>query len=133
MIVAIVLLDHDSHIWPLYLVVALSFPFLFLVNQKARWDRLGDLSYPIYLIHWPVQTAAWTIFGAASKWFAPMSLFATVAASRVLVFAVVRPLDRARQRRLSPQPSDPIAPETERAHAGARSARTPELAATGGM
>jgi peptidoglycan/LPS O-acetylase OafA/YrhL len=134
MIVAIVLLDHDSHIWPLYLVVALSLPFLFLVNQKARWDRLfGDLSYPVYLIHWPVQTAAWTTFAASSKWFAPMSLLATVAAALVLVFAVERPLDRARRRRLSRQPTGPIAPENEPAHAEARCPQRPELAVAGGM
>ena len=36
----------------LYVLIALAIPFLFEASKSARWDRLiGDLSYPVYVVH----------------------------------------------------------------------------------
>lgn len=40
---------------PFYVTVAALVPFLFYATEKSGMDRfLGDLSYPLYVVHWPV-------------------------------------------------------------------------------
>ncbi len=46
--------DHyDTHVhWTFYLGLAISLPFLFSVTKNWSYDRLiGELSYPLYLVH----------------------------------------------------------------------------------
>jgi len=89
-----------AHIRLYYSLMALAMPFLFLAGRRSRFDSwLGELSYPIYLIHWPVQWILALMVGAAvplSVWSVPT----TIAASVLFVVLVDRPLDRLRQRRI---------------------------------
>jgi peptidoglycan/LPS O-acetylase OafA/YrhL len=43
------------HQYQLYAVIGLLLPALFDFSYRNKWDRrLGDLSYPLYLVHWPI-------------------------------------------------------------------------------
>ena len=45
-------LDRPA-LWLFYLLFAASIPFIFSISMGSRIDRLlGDLSYPIYVVHW---------------------------------------------------------------------------------
>ena len=47
--------DITRQPWLYYGAMALAIPFLFRATNGNRLDGwIGDLSYPIYLIHWPV-------------------------------------------------------------------------------
>lgn len=40
-----------------FLVAALLIPFIFRFSAKSKWDRIiGELSYPVYLFHFPILT-----------------------------------------------------------------------------
>jgi peptidoglycan/LPS O-acetylase OafA/YrhL len=84
----------------LYIFMTLAMPFLFLVGNCFKFDGwLGELSYPIYLIHWPLISIILPIVGDSQ----PLSLWAvpaTIVLSVLFVVLVDRPLDRARQQRL---------------------------------
>jgi peptidoglycan/LPS O-acetylase OafA/YrhL len=45
--------DYDSfNHWVFYIAIAICLPFLFLATKNNRFDRLlGELSYPLYLVH----------------------------------------------------------------------------------
>jgi len=44
-----------EHQFQLYAVVGVLLPVLFDFSRRNNWDRsLGELSYPLYLVHWPV-------------------------------------------------------------------------------
>jgi peptidoglycan/LPS O-acetylase OafA/YrhL len=84
----------------LFIFMTLAMPFLFVAGSYFRFDGwLGELSYPIYLIHWPLISIISPIAGNGlplSLWVVP----ATIVLSALFVVLVDRPLDRARQRRL---------------------------------
>lgn len=97
-----ILLSYDSRFFGnlqlAYGEVALAMPFLFLFDQRFRLNRfLGELSYPVYLIHWPMQSAMLILVGGdlpLALWSVP----ATIAASVLFVCFVDRPLTRYRHR-----------------------------------
>ena len=105
-------LFYDSKPWiganhPLTFIaaIALSMPFLFRTNIPFdAW--LGELSYPIYLIHWPLQFALAMFVGPAlplSVWSVPVTILAAFG----FVILVDRPLERMRQARLKIPASPP--------------------------
>ena len=86
----------DSSRYAAYLAaLALALPVLFLRFGSARWDRaLGELSYPIYLVHLLVigviATFGWNIGGDASL----LIVLGSLAAGAVLAHAVGLPFER---------------------------------------
>jgi peptidoglycan/LPS O-acetylase OafA/YrhL len=77
------------------LAVALSVPAIFALTNRWTTDRwLGELSYPIYLIHMPVLGAC----AALGEWKAPVGLALTVALSVAGYVAIERPIDAWRSR-----------------------------------
>ena len=81
-------------------MLAFSLPVLFLAFGTSHWDRaLGELSYPIYLVHLlvigVVQTFGWTVAGDTSLLIVAGSL----AAGAVLAYAVGQPVERRLKRR----------------------------------
>jgi peptidoglycan/LPS O-acetylase OafA/YrhL len=65
-----------------------------LIRETGPGDRLaGDLSYPVYLTHWPV----WLV-GMTLGWSPVLVVLATLAAAAVLLRTVVMPVGRLRDR-----------------------------------
>jgi len=97
----------SQHPHQLYAVIGLALPSFFDFSTRHRWDRwLGDLSYPLYLVHWPV-----CVFGstALKNWLASQGStsvlysYLAVVVSVVLALAINRflvyPIDKWRQNR----------------------------------
>jgi peptidoglycan/LPS O-acetylase OafA/YrhL len=84
---------------------ALLLPFLFLVTAKAdRW--LGDLSYPVFLVHWPVWLVCLRLGeaqGVPPLLTGVTTLILSLAAAQLILFALA-PLERIR-RRLGTRPA----------------------------
>jgi len=83
--------------WPLYILVGISIPCMFNTSKQLHWDRLvGDLSYPVYLVHLWVGSIAsrWAI--ANGTFVAAVSVLAALA----IFFAIERPVERFRRRRV---------------------------------
>ena len=46
------ILIENIKILTFYLLTCISIPFIFLLTKKSKIDnRIGDLSYPIYIVH----------------------------------------------------------------------------------
>lgn len=88
--------------------VVASMPFVFELSKRSRMDALlGDLSYPLYLVHLAViQVGMITaqVYAAHLEWLArrgtPYLALIALAVSFGIVFAVERPVDQRRQRRV---------------------------------
>ncbi len=75
--------------------IALSIPEIFVLTKRWSIDRLlGELSYPIYIIHMPVIGAC-TVLG---KWQAPVALVLTLTLSVIAYVVLERPIDVWRSR-----------------------------------
>jgi peptidoglycan/LPS O-acetylase OafA/YrhL len=94
--------------YELYAVIGILLPTLFDFSRRTNWDRsFGDLSYPLYLVHWPVSAIAAAMVGSLQ----PNSI-GTIAAYPILVVMiaiavsilinryVVLPIDAWRQARI---------------------------------
>lgn len=80
-----------------YLVLALAIPKLFELTKNIRFDKfVGDLSYPVYILHWPVHSlvAPYDFFPSKPA----QSLLATLALGIIVVLLVERPIARIRER-----------------------------------
>jgi peptidoglycan/LPS O-acetylase OafA/YrhL len=84
--------------WMQFALVALALPFIFEATKQSVWDRrIGNLSYPVYLLHEPIADALArlnVVNGYAV-------LVATVVVSVAVVHWVEGPIDRWRQQRIS--------------------------------
>jgi peptidoglycan/LPS O-acetylase OafA/YrhL len=97
----------SQHQYQMYALVGLLLPSLFDFSTRHRWDKwLGDLSYPLYLVHWSFCVIGLVIFnrywsGDASSravcayLVAISSVGCAVAVNRFLV----SPIDKWRQAR----------------------------------
>lgn len=100
----------------LFTSAAVAIPALFLTSRHLHWDRLiGDLSYPIYLCH-PIVIRCLHEFGPSfspdrdwtqSSAFTISTILLSCALAWLLSQAVDRPLNRLRQRRVSPTAHSP--------------------------
>jgi peptidoglycan/LPS O-acetylase OafA/YrhL len=87
--------------------IGLLLPVLLDFGRKARWDRsLSELSYPLYLVHWPVVavlamlTTAVTPNAIGTVWAFPcLAVAASMAAAALVERYVVNPIDQWRQAR----------------------------------
>ena len=81
----------------IYLALALLLPTLFQLTKNSWLDaRIGDLSYPIYVLHVPIRELTKNLDLLPSK---PMQgAIMTIAASLLLVLLVERPADMLRER-----------------------------------
>jgi peptidoglycan/LPS O-acetylase OafA/YrhL len=85
-------------------LAALTIPILFHLTRLASWDRwIGELSYPMYLLHIPLKWVILALMGVSQKDTATVSglylLAFTVAVSIAMTYLVDRPMERFRRER----------------------------------
>jgi peptidoglycan/LPS O-acetylase OafA/YrhL len=89
-----------KHPYQMYFVVGLLLPNLFDFSRRTGWDRsLGELSYPLYLCHWPILVFAATLLPSASELWAALAVAFSVATATIINRFVVKPIDGWRQSR----------------------------------
>jgi peptidoglycan/LPS O-acetylase OafA/YrhL len=90
---------YRNYPWQMYLMFSLSLPFLFQASKNSLWDRwIGNLSYPIYIIHAPILIYLEKHFNSKDGL---LTLSLTIAISVVVLSFVDQPLDAIRQRRIA--------------------------------
>jgi peptidoglycan/LPS O-acetylase OafA/YrhL len=107
----------DIKPYQFFVLVALLLPALFDFTTRHRWDRwMGELSYPLYLVHWPILSFGVVIsklphmggFGQSQAY--PYALIAvSLIASHAINQWIVNPIDswrQARIRKLKSQPAE---------------------------
>jgi peptidoglycan/LPS O-acetylase OafA/YrhL len=122
-------LPHGSFNSFVYLFVfAALIPYVFNLTRSWRFDRfLADMSFPLYLAHWPVGSISIYI---RDRFLLPppeyrglVPAIASIAAAALLVIFVERPVERWRQSRIAPAKAGPPAPGEVSPAAGELSAR----------
>ncbi|MBN1843264.1 MAG: acyltransferase [Deltaproteobacteria bacterium] len=79
----------------------LSMPLIFNLTKDSRLDRfLGNISYPIYIIHFLIIAVFEEYFEEEYPFI--LLLLAVFFASLVVYYAIEAPIDRWRQRRVTP-------------------------------
>jgi peptidoglycan/LPS O-acetylase OafA/YrhL len=96
------LLEHQ---YQFYFCIGFLLPILFDFSRRTGWDRsLGDLSYPLYLVHWPVIAFLATLTMAVqpsslgTMWVYPwLAIAASIGTAILINRRVVMPVDDWRQ------------------------------------
>jgi peptidoglycan/LPS O-acetylase OafA/YrhL len=115
-------------LWVYYVCLAASLPFIFELTRKAGWDRtIGNVSYPVYLVHPLIFTIFLTglgtppqlynVFGGLYRYgpgWCLAALGCVMISACALHFGIERPVDRIRAR-FRRQTSSPITPPHEAA------------------
>lgn len=86
-----------NYSWMHYIVAGCSIPFTFRQFKTVQWDRwIGELSYPVYMLHAVAIMAADRYLGRASVlWVLALTLPASIAT----VIWLEGPIERWRERR----------------------------------
>jgi len=94
-------------LWPFYAFVVLALPCLFVETARSKIDAtLGDLSYPIYLVHYPIIVlySGGLILDSTTRNSLTI-LVLTLAVSWPILWLVDKPINRFRQARVSRRPA----------------------------
>lgn len=79
-------------------IFALIVPVLFILTRYRQLDRMiGELSFGVYLVHYPILMVIQPALDPVGLWFATTVL--SVAAALLLFWLLEQPIDRWRQRR----------------------------------
>ncbi|MCW5704825.1 MAG: acyltransferase family protein [Bradyrhizobium sp.] len=92
----------SQHQHQMYALVGLLLPALFDFSTRHRWDKwLGDLSYPLYLVHWPICGFGLAILSEGSRGALPayIAVLVSIGLSVIINHFLVYPVDRWRQSR----------------------------------
>ncbi|HRH80758.1 MAG TPA: acyltransferase [Thiobacillaceae bacterium] len=87
----------------LFIVFLMLMPLAFIFQANRKWDqRIGDLSYPIYICHMCVIHLINVLFGkigVTEKWFYGMTaVVGSVCFSMILNYYIGRPIESLRNR-----------------------------------
>ena len=86
------------HHWIFYILFATAVPFIFEVTKRNKYDRwIGELSYPLYLVHGLVQGIFFFYLGARGGHVPTMlaALSCSIAAAIAMRLIVQRPIELA--------------------------------------
>jgi peptidoglycan/LPS O-acetylase OafA/YrhL len=80
----------------------IALPFMFLATKRSSMDRyIGELSYPVYVCHWPVLMFLPRLFTLAGATYSPIwTIVGSIIFAIFLAHAVVKPIERLRERRV---------------------------------
>lgn len=97
-----VMMQINSYLsWWAAIIIASALPTLFTLTQASRVDRIiGELSYPIYILHYPIVHFLKLKYGIG-QWTTSMALLITVVLSVLVYVFIERPVDRFRARAFS--------------------------------
>jgi len=105
-------LPERHHMKLLIIIFVFGLPFWLQWSAGRSWDRwIGDLSYPVYLIHLPVVAVVGDHLSGHSRGITILLLSLALAA--IMVLLIERPIDRIRQRRVRAG-----TPQTQKSHLG---------------
>jgi peptidoglycan/LPS O-acetylase OafA/YrhL len=104
---------YIAHPHRLFFLIGVLLPALFDFSRRNKWDQaLGDLSYPLYMVHWPIIVCAAAVVGTfqpgaiGTEAAYPIFVVMIAIAASVLVNRyVVRPTDVWRQMRVNRKPA----------------------------
>jgi peptidoglycan/LPS O-acetylase OafA/YrhL len=97
----------NQHPHQMYALMGVLLPALFDFSTRHRFDKwLGDLSYPLYLVHWPVCLSVLTILRlhapgevGTSTFYPYLAVIVSVGLAVAINHLLVYPIDRWRQDR----------------------------------
>lgn len=95
-------IDRDVFNWFLYIVTFISLPFLFELTKNIKWDnKIGELSYPIYISHMLVISILILLFEdiTSNDYYGLVAMFFTIILSVVLVKYIAEPIEAIRYKR----------------------------------
>ncbi len=93
----------DFYLHPyIYLTLfAATLPAVFGLTHAWTIDRfLADLSFPLYLVHWPIMLLVRDLPKPLPVWPGMIGILLSISAAAALVVLVERPIDRWRQSRI---------------------------------
>lgn len=97
---------NGPKVFGLYVLTMVMVPFLFQASSSSYWDRLiGDLSYPLYAIHYLVGLIFVGVPGTGSPEQAMKVLLASLVGSVLLLLCVDYPIERVRRRLAAARPA----------------------------
>lgn len=92
--------EHPAYKWPLYLIFAAMLPYIFDGSKSNAIDRtIGELSYPVYLIHAPMFKFLGVLTAAAGMHLPTEALLAIIIAISYGIYMTIEvPIGRWRHR-----------------------------------
>ena len=95
--------DEELKMWCHYALILLGLPFVFLATTTSKLDRwVGELSYPVYLVHFLILTLLRIIPGTAALGFSEgaVALLLSLVAAWLLNVSIANPVEKLRQARI---------------------------------
>ncbi len=91
----------ELRLWGFLLLFGACIPYVFLLSKTWVVDRvLGELSYPVYLIHVSIIWLVVTFIGISNHTVAATVIPITLIISFLVYYFVARPIDAVRQKRI---------------------------------
>lgn len=92
-------------------VLAILLPMIFELTKDWRVDRFpADMSFPLYLVHWPIMLLVWDLPKPLPSWPGMTATILAIVSSSALVVFVERPIDLWRHSRFRDQLRQSILP-----------------------
>jgi peptidoglycan/LPS O-acetylase OafA/YrhL len=90
-----------EHRFVFLFLFAAILPIVFELTKDWRVDRfLADLSFPLYLVHWPIMMLALNWPKPVASWPGMVPTILSIAAAAMLAVIVERPIDKWRRARI---------------------------------
>jgi peptidoglycan/LPS O-acetylase OafA/YrhL len=90
--------------WPLYVFTCLSLPIIFQFSKSSAWDnRVGELSYPIYISHFPIifLIRPLIVHFRLNAFAGELSVLCAIIVSYLLLRTISDPIEKIRQNRVT--------------------------------
>jgi peptidoglycan/LPS O-acetylase OafA/YrhL len=90
----------------IYLYAAFAIPHLFMLSKRSAWDnKIGELSYPVYIVHLLVIYSLEIIYRQIDflnsfNWHGELAAIISVMVSLLLIKYIADPVERVRQARV---------------------------------